>query len=44
MKRRQPFLWAGVPWLMWAGGGLAHGTRAGGLIILKTAVDRSHSA
>ena len=33
MKRRQMFLWAGVPWLLWAGSVLAHGTRAGDLTI-----------
>ena len=33
MKRRQLFLWAGVPWLLWAGSVLAHGTRAGDLTI-----------
>ena len=33
MKRRQLFLWAGVPWLLWGGAVLAHGTRAGDLTI-----------
>ena len=33
MKRRQLFLRAGVPWLLWAGSVLAHGTRAGDLTI-----------
>jgi copper(I)-binding protein len=33
MKRRQLFLCVGVPWLLWGGAVLAHGTRAGDLTI-----------
>ena len=33
MTRRQLFLCVGVPWLLWAGSVLAHGTRAGDLTI-----------